>query len=96
MQKLQKQAISVSLKLLLGVMAFLLVQLLLMGCTSAPRKSAPEVWLIDPDDATLYRRINQERDKATKILGNQSMHRVRCVIDTEIDEAFEELIRDNR
>lgn len=61
-----------------------------MGCTNAPLKKSPEVWLIDAETDVLYRRKDDSTEYAIPIKGNEkAMKLFMCIPSKEIDNMIE-------
>ena len=62
------------------------------GCTSGSLKSRNEVWLIDPVEVVLYRKISDNKEQAIPIKGNKDMKKFMCLSNQEFDDLVRELI----
>lgn len=75
--------------LMLIMLAFLLSVLSsLLACTAGPvRTEKPiEAWMIDSDDATLYRHVSPVTEEAMLILGNPDAEKMMCFDRESVEE----------
>lgn len=66
----------------------------MQGCTHGKLKieKADEIWLIDPREGVLYRRIEGNKEQVIPIKNNSSMRKFMCISQEEYTELVESLL----
>lgn len=64
----------------------------IQGCTHASVKTADEIWLIDPAEVILYRKIKGNKEQIIPIKDNHSMNKFLCISQEEYAELVEAIL----
>lgn len=68
----------------------LITALGIQGCTNAPLKRSPEIWLIDQEDVLLYRKKNADYELVIPIKGNEEIKQFMCIHGDEFERIINE------